>query len=201
MFLAGHAVQHHDHTLVAPLRRADKTIARLLSMAGFQSISPFRAIDQRVAIALLDAVTGEFFLGKHRIEKRIFISRKFADHRRRQNVEVARGCGLVGMRPAGCILEHGVQHAELPGSEIHFLGKTIFGTRDTLGKCNRCIISRLHDNPMQKVTDRNLFAHFNECLGAALAPRFLGDKKRIIKRQTALFDPLKGDEHRHDLRH
>ena len=96
-------------------------------MAGLQTIRPLRAIDQRVAIPLLDPVEHKILLGKNRIEIRIGFCREIADQRRGQNIQVARRGELFGIGPAGGITENRIIHPECPRHIVHFFGKPVFG--------------------------------------------------------------------------
>ena len=150
-------------------------------MARFQSVRALCAIDQRIAIALLDTVIGKILFGEHRIQFGIFINREIPDQRGCEYVEIACRGVLFGIGPACRIAENRVFHAELAGHVIHFLGKAVLGAGNALCNGDGRVVSGLYNHTVKQVADRHFLADFDEGLRSALAPCFLGNQESVIE--------------------
>ena len=196
-----HPVEHHYNTLPVTVGRPHEAIAGFRRVPCFQAVGALRSVYQRVPVSLLDAVIGEVLFCKHRIQFRIFISRKFPDQCSCQDIQVARRGVLLEMGPACRVPKHGVFHAEFPGDIVHFLSKAFFGAGNAFSDRYGGIISGLHHHAIKQIPHRDFLSNFHEGLGPALAPRFLGNQECVIKRQASVRNSFKGDIDGHDLGH
>src|SRR6185312_17513047 len=92
---AFHAGEDEDDAAAAAYGRADEAIARLLGMPGLDAVGAEVLIEQRIAVALLDAVIGEVLLGLI-----VIVLREVLDQAARQGREIARRHIVVGCRQA-----------------------------------------------------------------------------------------------------
>jgi hypothetical protein len=165
-------------------------------MAGLHPVGANGLVEQRVAVALLDAAIGVFALGIDAVALR-----EVGDHVPGQPGQVAHRHVVVGMRPAGDVGEAAVGQAQRLGTLVHQLDEGLLRAGDALGQHEAGVVAGLDDDAPDQVLDLHPRVDLHEHLGAAHLPGVAADRQLVGQRQLARLDLLEHDVHRHDLAH
>ena len=90
------------------------------------------------------------------------------------------------LRPARGVFEVGVGHAQLFADPVHGVGKPAFATRNELSQSDAGIVTGNHDNALEQVFNRDLFARLDKHQRAAHAPGFRADGHQIAGLHIAI---------------
>jgi hypothetical protein len=77
---------------------------------------------------------------------------------------------MLGVRPAGGVLERALLETEFMGALGHLFGKRFLRPREPLGEDDTRIVARLNDDAAQQIFHAYLRVDLHEHLRAALAP-------------------------------
>ena len=187
-------LHHHDDPPAVLHPGGDEAVAGTLGMAGLDAVGAHMLVEQRIAVALLDAVIGEVELGEIMIILGIV-----GDQMAGQHLEVAGGGVMVRVGPAVRIHEMRARHAELLRLGVHALGETLLAPGHALGDDDAGIIARLHDDAAQQILDLDVVAELDIHLRALHAPGALGDGEAVGQLELAALQRLEEQIGRHHL--
>ncbi len=151
-------------------RRRDQAEAGRIGVAGLQAVHGGIALQQPIAILLLDAVMLEL---AYRIV--LIVLRIVANHGVGQQGQVAGGGVMLRRRQSRTVLEVSADHPQALGVGIHQLHEGLFGAGNAFGQSNGRVVTRLNDHPENQVLDRYGLAQFDEGARPFGAPGMLAD--------------------------
>ena len=197
--VALHAAHGGEETPAVAIDRADNRIARLLSVAGLHPVGADIHRQQRITVALQDAVPGELTLRVIGIELRVL-----TPHMKTEQRQVVHGDGLAFGRQAGGVLEMQVLEADRPCALVHQFGEIRLRASHALGDHDAAVIRRLDDDALDEIAQLDARLDLREHgRGAGRSPAgtpgVLADIELVVHSQPAGLDGVEHDLHGHDL--
>ena len=165
-------------------------------MAGFEAVDSRGPAEQWIAVVLGNVAIPERLLGEQRI-----VLREGLDDMPRQRRDVAHRHQMLGIGPAGRILERAVLQADLARPLGHQLGKRFLGAGQALGEHDAGVVAGLHDDSAQQVFDRDSGVDQDEHLRPAHAPCLGAHRQRVGELEPPGGKLFEHDVERHQLAH
>ena len=191
---AGGAHDHGDETHAVAQRRGDQAKARRIGVAGLQAVDRGVALQQPVAVLLLDAVVLEF---AHR--KPLVVLGIFSNDGVGQQRQIPCGGEMLGRGKPRAVFEMAADHPQALGIGIHHLSKGFFGAGHPFGQGDGGIVARLHDHSQDQILNRDRFAQFDEGSRSFRTPGVLAHHHLLVKLEFADRQLLKHDVGSHEL--
>ena len=165
-------------------------------MAGLQAIDADAALEQAVAVLLLDAVIA--ILGNREV---MVVLREIADEMLGKGRQILRAHHMAIFRKAGRVHEMAMVQTQLFGFVIHILNECTFGAGEIFRHYDAGVIARLDDDAVDELFHRYLRADAHTGLRALRAPCFFTDGEFIVELYLAFFQALEQQIDRHQLAH
>ena len=192
---AGIGAEHHRDQPAAIARgRGHHVIAGGADETGLHAVGAGIAVDQRIVVthhAIAVADRRDVPVG--------FGVREFADHRARQDTEIARRADVIFRRQSVRIDKIGLRHAEPARIGVHQVGEALERAADALGKGHRHVIGGLDHQHLERVVDGDAGADLEAHLGRLLRRRVFRHREQRVERELAVLDRAQGGVGGHQL--
>ena len=152
-------------------------------MPCFQAVHAVVAEQQQIAVFLGDVVISIRFVGINFV----ILGGQIADDGVGQNRQVVHAGQMLGRGQAGGVFKIGLRHAQALGFIVHHFGKRFFAARNALGKRNRGIVARHHNQAAHQIPHGHFAVRFEKHPRAFHFPCFFGHGELLLGLQFAFF--------------